>query len=179
MPTVKKDIAMLLSQQNMHSKNETRLIIKCIKIKVIFSKFSAMTFHLSFLSQLGGSSVNFIVLYLISGRNRELYFPSYYFFAGRRLRNHKIKTEHVKDLDQCEFLCYQHDDCVSVNIRKDPAIATGQRECELNNSTRIEHDRDVEDNNAYLYRGAKVIILYTVSLVVWLLSRPSHVFTDR
>ena len=119
-----------------------------------------MTFHLPLLSQLQSPSVNFIVLYLISGRNRELYFPSYYFFANRRLRNHKIKTEHVNDLDQCEFLCYQHDDCVSVNIKKEPDIATRQRECELNNSTHMEHDGDLMNNNAYLYRGAKVIILH-------------------
>ncbi|KAL9970882.1 hypothetical protein ACROYT_G023335 [Oculina patagonica] len=63
--------------------------------------------------------------------NRELYFPSYYFFADRRLKNHRIKTEHVMDMDFCELLCYQHDDCVSFNIKKDPDSATGQQECEF------------------------------------------------
>ncbi|XP_078374815.1 uncharacterized protein LOC144658282 [Oculina patagonica] len=88
-------------------------------------------------------------------RNRELYFPSYYFFADRRLKNHKIKIVHVMDLDFCELLCYQHDDCVSFNIKKDRDNATGQQECELNNSTHMEHDGDLTNDNAYLYRGAK------------------------
>ena len=66
---------------------------------------------------------------------------------------------HVKDLDFCELLCYQHDDCVSLNIKKDPDSATGQQECELNNSTHLEHDGDLTNDNAYLYRSAKVIIL--------------------
>ncbi|KAL9970883.1 hypothetical protein ACROYT_G023336 [Oculina patagonica] len=88
-------------------------------------------------------------------RNRELYFPSFYFFADRRLMNHRIKTVHVMALDFCELLCYQHDDCVSFNIKKDPDSATGQQECELNNSTHLEHDGDLANDNAYLYRGAK------------------------
>ena len=67
---------------------------------------------------------------------------------------------HVKDLDDCELLCYQHDNCVSVNVKKDPDIETGQHECELNNSTHMEHDEDLTVDNAYLYRGAKVINIY-------------------
>ena len=63
----------------------------------------------------------------------------------------------VKDLDYCERLCYQHDNCVSLNIKKDPDSATGQQECELNNSTHMEHDEDLTVDNAYFYRGAKVI----------------------
>ena len=67
---------------------------------------------------------------------------------------------HVKDLDDCELLCYQHDNCVSVNIKNDPDIETGQQECELNNSTHMEHDEHLTVDNAYLYRGAKVINIY-------------------
>ena len=93
----------------------------------------------------------------ILGRDRELYFPNYYFFADKRLIKHKIKTAHVKDLDHCELLCYQHDNCVSLNIKKDPDSATGQQECELNNSTHMEHDEHLTVDNAYLYRGAKVM----------------------
>ena len=63
------------------------------------------------------------------------------------------------DLDFCELLCYQHDDCVSVNIKKDRDSATGQHECGLNNSTHVEYDGDLTKDNAYLYRGAKVITL--------------------
>ena len=86
---------------------------------------------------------------------RELYFPAHYFFAERRLINHKIRTIHVKDLDNCERLCYQDDNCVSLNIKdKDPDMGT--HECELNNATHSEHDGDFKSNPAYYYRGAKV-----------------------
>jgi len=61
----------------------------------------------------------------------------------------------VKDLDNCERLCYQDDNCVSLNIKdKDPDIGT--HECELNNSTHLEHDGDFKSNPVYYYRGAKV-----------------------
>ena len=63
----------------------------------------------------------------------------------------------MKDLDHCEFLCYRHDNCVSLNIKKDIDGETGQQECELNDSTHMEHDEDLTSHNAYLYRGAKVI----------------------
>ena len=62
----------------------------------------------------------------------------------------------VKDLDHCELRCYQNDNCVSLNILKDPDSSTGQHECELNNSTYMEHGEDLTTNNAWLYRGAKV-----------------------
>ena len=91
------------------------------------------------------------------GGDRELYFPSNFFFADRRFLKHKIKTALVKDLDHCEFLCYQDDNCVSLNIKKDPDSATGQQECELNNSTHMEDGEHLTVDNAYLYRGAKVM----------------------
>ena len=49
-------------------------------------------------------------------------FPDYYFFAERRLVNHTIETRKVKNLDDCELLCYLNDDCVSLNFKKDPGI---------------------------------------------------------
>ena len=61
----------------------------------------------------------------------------------------------VKDLDQCEFICYLDDDCVSLNIKKDQN-SDNQRECELNNSTHQEHDEDLTEDPDYFYRGAKV-----------------------
>ena len=45
-------------------------------------------------------------------------FPDYYFFAERRLVNHTIETRKVKNLDDCELLCYLNDDCVSLNFKK-------------------------------------------------------------
>ena len=62
---------------------------------------------------------------------------------------------HVKDLDKCELLCYKDDNCVSLNIKdKDPD--RGTHECELNNSTHLEHDGDLKIDPVYYYRGAKV-----------------------
>ena len=95
--------------------------------------------------------------FILGLRGRELYFPNYYLFADRRFIKHKIVTVHAKDLEHCELFCYRHDNCVSLNIKKDPDSATGQHECELNNSTHMEHDEHLTTNNAYLYRGAKVI----------------------
>ncbi len=94
-------------------------------------------------------------LFLISEWDRELYFPDYYFYAERRLVNHTIKTLRVKSLDDCEYLCYKEDACVSLNIKnKDPV--NGTHECELNNSTHMEDDRDLVNSPIYYYRGAKV-----------------------
>ena len=47
-------------------------------------------------------------------------FPDSFFFAERRLLNHKIETKYVKDLDHCELFCYMNDNCVSANFKKDP-----------------------------------------------------------
>ena len=86
---------------------------------------------------------------------RELYFPTYYFYAVKRLVNHRIKTMIVKDLDECEYRCYLDANCVSLNIKnKDHDSVT--HECELNNSTHLEHDRDLKDNQLYYYRGTEV-----------------------
>ena len=60
-----------------------------------------------------------------------------------------------KDMDQCDLLCYLDDDCVSLNIKKDRDRAN-QHECELNNSTHLEHDADLKTDTDYFYRGAKV-----------------------
>ena len=70
--------------------------------------------------------------------------------------NHKIKTVlQVKNLDECEYLCYMEDACVSLNIKnKDPGSTT--HECELNNSTHMEHGEHLKIVPVYYYRGAKV-----------------------
>ena len=60
----------------------------------------------------------------------------------------------VKDLDECEYRCYLDANCVSLNIKnKDPDET---HECELNNSTHLEHDRHLDDDQLYYYRGAEV-----------------------
>ncbi|KAL9961336.1 hypothetical protein ACROYT_G030254 [Oculina patagonica] len=86
--------------------------------------------------------------------DRELYFPDYYFYAERRLMNHTIKTMSVKSLDDCEYLCYREDACVSLNIKNKDSVS-GRHECELNNATHMEHDGDLVENPIYYYRGAK------------------------
>jgi len=88
------------------------------------------------------------------GRDRELHFPAYYFFAERRLMNHTIEIKLVSSLDDCEYLCYLDDRCVSLNIKnKDPK--SGTHECELNNSTHLEYDADLVNDPVFYYRGAK------------------------
>ena len=69
---------------------------------------------------------------------------------------HTIKTLIVKSLDDCEYLCYLEDACVSLNINKPYPNRTHDRECELNNSTHMEHDGDLVNNPRYYYRGAEV-----------------------
>ena len=68
--------------------------------------------------------------------------------------NHTIDTKLVKSLDECEYICYLSDGCVSLNI-KNPDN-NGIHECELNNSTHVEHDGDLVNDPIYYYRGAKV-----------------------
>ena len=80
--------------------------------------------------------------------------------------NHTIDTKRVKNLDDCEKLCYLDDNCVSLNI-KDKDIKSGTHDCELNNSTHLEYDTDLVNDPVFYYRGAKVIriskrYIYTV-----------------
>ena len=64
----------------------------------------------------------------------------------------------VKDLDECEYRCCLDANCVSLNIKnKDP---DGTHECELNNSTHLDDDGALEDNQLYYYRGAEVSTLF-------------------
>ena len=68
--------------------------------------------------------------------------------------NHSITSGPVKDLDECEYRCYLDANCVSLNIRDHH---NGTHECELNNSTHLEHDGQLKDSQLYYYRGAVVI----------------------
>ena len=72
-------------------------------------------------------------------------------------------------MDNCEALCYLHDNCVSVNFKKDPDSAIGQQECELNNSTHMEHGEDLTTDSAYLFRGAKVIHIKKLIILQYLI----------
>ena len=97
----------------------------------------------------------FISSFFLDG-GRELHFPAYYFFAWKRLVNHTIISLSVKDLDECEYRCYLNANCVSLNIRDHH---NGSHECELNNSTHLEHDGHLKDSELYYYRGAEVSVI--------------------
>ena len=94
-----------------------------------------------------------------SEQDRKILFPDYYFFAERSLENHIISEEKsVKNLGDCELLCYLNDDCVSLNFKKDPDDNEPVHICELNNATYLKYDSDLDlttDANFY-YRGSKV-----------------------
>ena len=85
-----------------------------------------------------------------------MWFPDFYFFAERRLLNHKIETKYVKDLYHCELFCYMNDNCVSANFKKDPENGVIAHVCELNNATHLEYDTDLMSDADFYYRGSKV-----------------------
>ena len=83
-------------------------------------------------------------------------FPDYYFLAERRLVNHAIEEKRVKNLDDCELLCYLSDSCVSLNFKKDPDNNQPGHICELNNATHLKYDSDLTTDANFYYRGSKV-----------------------
>ena len=78
-----------------------------------------------------------------SERDRKMLFPDYHSIAERRLVNHIIEEKHVKNLDDCELMCYLNDDCVSSNFKKDPENNEPVNICELNNVTHPRYDNDL------------------------------------
>ena len=97
----------------------------------------------------------------LSGNCRELTFPSFYFFADKRLVKHKIRAEQVPDMDVCELLCYHEHNCVSFNF-ENQANDAGTYKCELNNSTHREHDNHFKDKKGFFYRGTEVRITHRI-----------------
>ena len=86
---------------------------------------------------------------------RILAFPSTLFFVGERFVNHTITNINVIDRDTCEYSCYLNHNCVSVNFYFGPSEA-GIQNCELNNSTSKEHDKNLVKATNYVYHGTKV-----------------------
>ena len=87
-------------------------------------------------------------------------FPSFFYFAGKRLVKHNIKTLQVRGIDACELLCYHEPNCVSINfeaIADDNSDRHEYIKCELSNSTHQEHSKHFEDAPTHFYRGAKVM----------------------
>ncbi|PFX15856.1 Sushi, von Willebrand factor type A, EGF and pentraxin domain-containing protein 1 [Stylophora pistillata] len=83
---------------------------------------------------------------------RILAFPSTLFFVGERLVNHSIANISVIDRDTCEHRCYLNHNCVSINFYFGPSDA---QNCELNNSTSKEHEKDLVKAANYVYHGTK------------------------
>ncbi|XP_068704318.1 adhesion G protein-coupled receptor E2-like [Montipora foliosa] len=57
-------------------------------------------------------------------------------------------------MHECEWICYQEHDCVSVNFETE-ANTDGKHRCELNNSTHAEHGNDLINAQNYIYRGTE------------------------
>ena len=83
-------------------------------------------------------------------------FPDYYFFAERRFVHHTIEETRVKNLGDCELMCYLNDDCVSLNFKKNPENNEKVYTCELNNATHLKYDSDLTTDADFYYRASKV-----------------------
>ena len=81
---------------------------------------------------------------------------------GRRLMNHVINSVDVMDKKFCGVLCFMEPNCFSYNLMA--KSETGKHKCELNNATHEGHEEDLENNSSYIYRGAKVDIVYILHI---------------
>ena len=90
-----------------------------------------------------------------AGSCRALTFQPSLSVANGRLKNHTIKNYEVHNMHECEWICYQEHDCVSVNFET-KANPDGKQRCELNNSTHAEHGKDLINDEDYIYRGTEV-----------------------
>ena len=100
--------------------------------------------------------------FLNSDNCRVLAFPSYFLIADKCLESHTfLIVQHVPDMGLCELLCYNEQNCVSVNYE-----IQRQKRCELNNSTHRAHDADFKEREGCLYHGATVS-LFVFSFLVF------------
>lgn len=97
--------------------------------------------HFFFFSMLGGC--------------RQLHFPLSLQKTDRRLIGHNITIKLVRDIDECDWHCYQHPCCVSVNFRT-TANTEKRHRCELNNATYKKYVEDLAESNGFIYRGTEV-----------------------
>ena len=145
---------LLTSSNSLCGKNFTELFIRLdFSIDMIHS--DPCTRNLSF-SRRKSVSCNNIFNLITAERERAMLFPDYYFLAERRLVNHAIEEKRVKNLDDCELLCYLSDSCVSLNFKKDPDNNQPGHICELNNATHLKYDSDLTTDANFYYRGSKV-----------------------
>ena len=86
-----------------------------------------------------------------------------YFFAGKRLINHLIRTVESPVQDFCSALCYMEPNCVSYNelVGSGSPVIT---KCELNNSAHNEHPQDLKSWTNYRYKGTMVSTFLSVNI---------------
>ena len=99
---------------------------------------------------------------------------------GERLVNHTIANISVIDRDTCEYRCYLDHNCVSVNFYFGEKRAKAHN-CELNNSTSKEYDKDLVKAANYVYHGTKVPVVecqlqYSLSLSFQFMRANIHVW---
>ncbi|XP_074620225.1 uncharacterized protein LOC141879022 [Acropora palmata] len=85
---------------------------------------------------------------------RQLVFPAYLIRTGSRLFGHNVTIKLVRDIDECEWHCYQHPCCVSINFR---TIANTEKlhRCELNNATSKTFENNLVPQKGFIYREAE------------------------
>lgn len=90
-----------------------------------------------------------------AGDCRQLVFPSYLIRIGNRLFGHNVTIMLVRDIDECEWHCYQHPCCVSINFR---TIANTKKlhRCELNNATSKKDENNLVPQKGFIYHEAEV-----------------------
>ena len=126
--------------------------VACLDPEILAEEF---VLRAPLLSNENLSLISSLILSILE-RERALLFPDYYFFAKRRLENYTIETTKVKNLDDCELMCYLNDNCVSLNFKKDPDNNDPGHICELNNATHLKNDSDLTSDVNFYYRGSKV-----------------------
>ena len=101
---------------------------------------------------------------------RQLVFPAYLIRTGSRLFGHNVTIKLVQDMDECEWHCYQHPCCVSINFR---TIANTKKlhRCELNNATSKTFANNLVQQKGFIYREAEVSVKVRYS---FLFSFPSN-----
>ncbi len=93
---------------------------------------------------------------------RNLEFRASQAFNGKRLSDYIIRSSDVMDKEFCGALCFMEPNCFSYNFMT--RSETGKHRCELNNATYEGHEDDMEENQDYVYRGAKVrgMVLFSI-----------------
>ena len=69
---------------------------------------------------------------------------------NRTLVGHVIKSYRVTLEIGCEAICFENDDCMSVNFG--PLEADGRHLCNLSNSDHDIHPKDLKQRNEFIFK---------------------------